>query len=86
MQHSGATYRLPFLLVVRYPDLLPKEATNKHQGSRRTKLTTLDKLMMKKVVETTVGIMKTTTCFERHMENKELRSKRESNQFEVRLD
>jgi hypothetical protein len=77
---------LPFLLVVRYPDLLPKEAANKHQGSRRTKLATLDKLMMEKVVETTNGIMKTTTCFERHMENKELCNKRESIQFEVQLD
>jgi hypothetical protein len=71
---------------VRYPDLIPKEATNKHQGSRRTKITTLDKLMMKKVVEKIAGIMKTMTCFERHMENKELHNKRESNQFEVWLD
>jgi hypothetical protein len=35
--------------------------------------------MMKKDGEATAGIMKTTTCFERHMENKELHSKRESN-------
>jgi hypothetical protein len=42
--------------------------------------------MMEKVVETSTGIMKTTTSFERHMENKELRSKRESIQFEVQLD
>jgi hypothetical protein len=42
--------------------------------------------MMEKDVETIAGIMKTTTCFERNMENKELRNKRESNQFEVYLD
>jgi hypothetical protein len=42
--------------------------------------------MMEKVVETLASIMKTTTCFERHMENKELHSKRESIQFEVQLD
>jgi hypothetical protein len=42
--------------------------------------------MMKKVVETSTGMMKTTTFFEIHMENKDLRSKRESKQFEVRLD
>jgi hypothetical protein len=42
--------------------------------------------MMEKDGETTAGIMKTTTCFERHMENKELHNKRESIQFEVQLD
>ena len=42
--------------------------------------------MMNKDGDVTAGIMETTTCFEGHMENKELRSKRESNQFEVQLD
>jgi hypothetical protein len=35
--------------------------------------------MMEKDGETTDGIMKTTTCFERHMENKEFHNKREAN-------
>jgi hypothetical protein len=35
--------------------------------------------MMNKDGEEGVGIMKTTTCFERHMENREMRSRRESN-------
>jgi hypothetical protein len=38
--------------------------------------------MMKKDGEEEAGIMKTTTCVEGHMENKELCSKRESIQFE----
>jgi hypothetical protein len=38
--------------------------------------------MMKKGGEATTGIMKKTTCFEGHMENKELRNKRELIQFE----
>jgi hypothetical protein len=41
LAHICNTVALPFLLVVHYPDLLPKEAANKHQGSRRTKLTAL---------------------------------------------
>jgi hypothetical protein len=35
--------------------------------------------MMKKDGEVAARIMKTTTCFERHMANRELRNKRESN-------
>jgi hypothetical protein len=42
--------------------------------------------MMKKDGEVATGIMKTTTCFEGHMENKELHSKREPIQFEFQLD
>ena len=41
---------------------------------------------MNKDGEAAVGIMKTTTYFEGHMENKELHNKNESSQFEDWLD
>jgi hypothetical protein len=41
--------------------------------------------MMKKDGEVTNGIMKTTTCPEGHIENKELRRKRESIRISVGL-
>jgi hypothetical protein len=42
--------------------------------------------MMKKDGEVASVIMKTTTCLEGHMANKELHNKRESIQFEFKLD
>jgi hypothetical protein len=62
MQHRGATYLLSlFCFRVRYPELLLKEVANKHQESRRTRPTALDKLMMEKVTEVAAGMLRTTT-------------------------
>ena len=65
MQHKGATYRHYLLSLfcfrVRYPELLLKEVASKHQESRRTRPTTLDKLMMEKVTEVVAGMLRTTT-------------------------
>jgi hypothetical protein len=65
MQHRGATYRHYLLSLfcfrVRYPKLLLKEVASKHQESRRTRLTALDKLMMEKITEVATGMLRKTT-------------------------
>ena len=50
MQHKDATHRRYLLSLFhfrgRYIEFLPKGVANKHQGSRKTKPTILDKLIM----------------------------------------
>ena len=58
---TGATFLSLFRFRVCYPDFLLKEVASKHQESRRTRPTTLDKLMMEKVTEVATGMLRTTT-------------------------
>jgi hypothetical protein len=61
MQHRGYYLLSLFHFRVRYPELLLKEVASKHQESRRTRPTTLDKLMMEKITEVAAGMLRTTT-------------------------
>jgi hypothetical protein len=67
---------------VRYPELLLKEVSSKHQESRRTRPTTLDKLMMEKVKEVAAGIPRKTAGSKRTHGKTEMTRKRGSNQLE----